>query len=96
MATLEFILESTVDDHALIKLVVEISIENSKESVLGDPGYAVWLTLLEEMWQPWHMKFINIHHCVEIARRVLILSLQDIPWMLEHAQRPAELLSRPN
>ena len=96
MATVKFILESTIDDHALIELVVVVSIEDFQEGVSGDPGNAVWLALLEEMWQRWHVKLINIHHRMEIARRMIVLSLHDIPRVLEHTQGPTKLLPGPN
>jgi hypothetical protein len=42
------------------------------------------------------VKLINIHHRMEIARRMVILSLHDIPRVLEHTQGPTKLLPGPN
>jgi hypothetical protein len=86
MTTLKLILKSTVDDHALIELAVVVSIENFEEGGFGDPGNAIRLALLEKVWQRRHVKLINIHDSMQVARRMIILPLHDIPGVLEHTQ----------
>ena len=87
VTTIEFVLESTVDDQALIIVTVKFTVKGVDQRLFCDPGDAVWLALLEEMWQYGLVEFVNIHHRVQTARHLLVcLRLHDIPRVLEHAQ----------
>lgn len=67
MPAIELILKPAIDDHPLIKLTVEFSIQNRQQGLLGDSRNAVRLTFLEEMRQCWLMEFVNVHDRVKVA-----------------------------
>jgi hypothetical protein len=85
MATLELILEPTINNHTLIILTVIDAIQDLQHGILRDSWDAVRVTLLEEMGEYRLMQLVHIHHGVEVAsRNFVLLGLHHVPRMLEH------------
>lgn len=97
VATVVLVLETAVNDQDLVVVRVVVAIEDVDKSVLLDAGEAVRFFLVEEVRKLGFVGLVEIHRDgrrrVDV-RVVVLLAIDDIVGVLEHAKRTAHLLPR--
>ena len=97
VAAVVLVLEAAVNDQNLVVVRAVVAIEDVDESVLLDAGKAVGLFLVEEVRKLLLVGLVEVHRDgrrrVDV-RVVVLLAIDDIVGVLEHAKRTAHLLPR--
>jgi len=97
VATVVLVLEAAVNDQDLVVVRAVVAVEDIDESVLLDAGEAVRLFLVEEVGKLLLVGLVEVHgdgrRRVDV-RVVVLLAIDDIVGVLEHAKRTAHLLPR--
>lgn len=96
VATIVLVLETAVNDHFVIKLVIEFPVENIQHGALGDAWNGVSEIVREEVRHNRFVVFLNVHDRLERrwhGFRSLRLCIHDVVRVLEHAQRAAKLFA---
>lgn len=96
VATVILILEAAVNDHFVVKFVVELAVENVKHGVFGDARNGVSGVIGEKVRHNGFISFLDIHDRLErrwdrVESRGL--GIHDIIGVLKHAQGATKLFA---
>lgn len=89
-----FVFKSTVDDVFLVIQMIILAVENINQGSISDTRQTVGLIGLSKVGNLQRRRVIHVHHRLQATRGVVVLVLfgiHNIPRMLKHAVRPAEL-----
>lgn len=97
VTTLVLVFKPAINHHVLIVLVLVLAIEHIYEGIAADPGNAIRLTFLEEVWKNRARNLVDIHDGLKTASwAIVFLIFHEIAWILEHAEGSPKLLPRPD